>query len=118
VISLSYALLIPFYLLFALSNALPTLFPVILLLGLLTNIQRSPSFAMLPHLYGLEVYGRVLGFQNTFAAVGAFVFPLLLGYLRDATSVFEVGWMTLALCSGAGLLVSTVLPRRDDGVRG
>jgi MFS family permease len=118
VISLSYALLIPFYLLFALSNALPTLFLVILLFGLLTNIQRSPSFAMLPRLYGLEVYGRVLGFQNTFAAVGAFVFPLLLGYLRDATSVFEVGWMTLALCSGAGLLVSTVLPRRDDGVRG
>jgi MFS family permease len=112
VIGLSYALLTPCYLLFALSTDLATLFLVILLLGLLTNVQRSPSFAMLPHLYGLGVYGRVLGFQNTFAAVGAFVFPLLLGYLRDATSLFAVGWMTLALCSGAGLLVSTVLLRR------
>lgn len=109
VLRLSYALLIPFYLLFALSNDLSTLFLAILLLGLLTNVQRSPSFAMLPHLYGLEVYGRVLGFQNTFAAAGAFVFPLLLGYLRDATSLFGAGWMALALCSGAGLFASFIL---------
>lgn len=70
---------------------------LILVLGWFINFVRSPSFAILPKLYGVERAGKVSGMQNTFASIGALVLPLLLGYIRDATASYSAGWTILSL---------------------
>ena len=73
---------------------------VILVIGWFINFVRSPSFALIPRLYGVERAGRVSGIQNTFASIGALIFPFLIGYIRDATDSYWAGWITLALILG------------------
>jgi len=70
---------------------------LLLALGWLINFVRSPSFAILPRLYGVEMAGRVSGAQNTFASLGALALPFLLGYIRDTTSSYWAGWAILSL---------------------
>ena len=74
---------------------------VILVMGWFINFVRSPSFALIPRLYGVERAGRVSGLQNTFASIGALVLPFLIGYIRDATDSYWAGWIALALILGA-----------------
>lgn len=69
---------------------------LILVLGWFINFVRSPSFAILPKLYGVERAGKVSGMQNTFASIGALFLPLLLGYIRDATASYSAGWTVLS----------------------
>ena len=73
----------------------------ILVMGWFINFVRSPSFALIPRLYGVERAGRVSGLQNTFASIGALVLPFLIGYIRDATDSYWAGWIALALVLGA-----------------
>jgi len=70
---------------------------LLLALGWFINFVRSPSFAILPRLYGVEMAGRVSGAQNTFASLGALALPFLLGYIRDTTSSYWAGWAILSL---------------------
>ncbi len=74
---------------------------VILVMGWFINFVRSPSFALIPRLYGVERAGRISGLQNTFASIGALVLPFLIGYIRDATDSYWAGWIALALILGA-----------------
>ncbi len=74
---------------------------VILVMGWFINFVRSPSFALIPRLYGVERAGRVSGLQNTFASIGALVLPFLIGYIRDTTDSYWAGWIALALILGA-----------------
>jgi len=74
---------------------------VILVIGWFINFVRSPSFALIPRLYGVERAGRISGLQNTFASIGALILPFLIGYIRDATGSYWAGWIALALVLGA-----------------
>ena len=74
---------------------------LILVIGWFINFVRSPSFALIPRLYGVERAGRVSGLQNTFASIGALILPFLIGYIRDATDSYWAGWIALALVLGA-----------------
>jgi len=87
------------------------LYVLLFFLGWVLNFSRSPSFTIIPRLFGTSSAGSISGINNTFASFGAFALPLLLGYLRDYTSSYQVGWFTLAsisLCSSA--LLSFVKP--------
>lgn len=77
------------------------LYAVILVIGWFINFVRSPSFALIPRLYGVERAGRVSGLQNTFASIGALILPFLIGYIRDATDSYWAGWIALSLVLGA-----------------
>ncbi len=74
---------------------------VILVIGWFINFVRSPSFALIPRLYGVERAGRVSGIQNAFASIGALALPFLIGYIRDVTDSYWAGWIALALVLGA-----------------
>jgi DHA1 family inner membrane transport protein len=76
------------------------MYTVILIIGWFINFVRSPSFALIPRLYGVERAGRVSGIQNSFASIGALILPFLIGYIRDATESYWAGWITLALVLG------------------
>jgi nitrate/nitrite transporter NarK len=72
------------------------LYGVIITLGWLINFVRSPSFAVIPKLYGVERAGKISGLQNTFASFGALILPLFLGYVRDKTASYWTGWTVLS----------------------
>lgn len=84
----------------------PLLYVLIFLLGWFINLSRSPSFTIIPRLFGAEVAGSISGINNTFASLGALVLPLLLGYIRDLTESYRVGWVMLAVLS---LISSTLI---------
>ena len=81
------------------------LYVLIFLLGWFINFTRSPSFTIIPRLFGTNSAGSISGINNTLASFGAFALPLLLGYIRDYTRSYQVGWITLAALS----LISSVL---------
>ena len=81
------------------------LYVLIFLLGWFLNLSRSPAFTIIPRLFGTASAGSISGINNTFASFGAFALPLMLGYVRDYTQSYRVGWVTLAVLS----LVSSVL---------
>jgi len=90
------------------------MYAVILVIGWFINFVRSPSFALIPRLYGVERAGRVSGIQNTFASIGALVLPFLIGYIRDATDSYWAGWITLALILGV-TAISALFLRGSPG---
>jgi len=75
------------------------LYVLVFLLGWFLNFSRSPSFTIIPRLFGTDSAGSISGINNTFASFGAFALPLLLGYIRDYTRSYQVGWMTLSVLS-------------------
>ena len=81
------------------------LYVLVFLLGWFLNFSRSPSFTIIPRLFGTDSAGSISGINNTFASFGAFALPLLLGYIRDYTRSYQVGWMTLSALS----LVATAI---------
>lgn len=77
----------------------------VFLLGWLINFVRGPIFAIIPRLWGTEIAGGVSGIQNTFASAGALAMPFLLGYVKDVTGSYNLGWSMLSLL----LLSGTIL---------
>jgi NNP family nitrate/nitrite transporter-like MFS transporter len=69
----------------------------VIAMGWCINFIRSPSFAIIPKMYGIERAGRISGVQNTFASAGALCIPLVLGYVRDTTSSYWGGWTLLSV---------------------
>jgi len=90
------------------------LYLVLLAIGWFINFVRSPSFALIPRLYGVERAGRVSGIQNAFASVGALVLPFLIGYIRDTTDSYWAGWIALALVLGAVAVSALFLRESPD----
>lgn len=70
---------------------------LVIAMGWCINFIRSPSFAILPKLYGVEGMGRISGINNTFASAGALCLPILLGYIVDATGSYYVGWVLFSI---------------------
>jgi nitrate/nitrite transporter NarK len=88
------------------------LYAATFLLGWLINFSRSPSFTLIPRLFGVEAAGSLTGIHNTFASFGALCLPLLLGYVKDAYGGYAVGWFILsALMIFSSLLIATISDR-------
>lgn len=86
-------------------NRDPTLIWILLAgIGWFVEFYRGPLFAAVPDRYGIERTGSVSATHNTFAAAGAFVVPLLYGWLRDLSGAFWFGWLAIA-----GLLLSAAV---------
>jgi len=76
-------------------------------LGWFINFHRSPSFTIIPKLYGPEEAGSLSGVLNTFASLGALAMPFTLGLIRDTTQSYALGWGLVAALSLAAAIVST-----------
>jgi ACS family hexuronate transporter-like MFS transporter len=77
----------------------------VLVLGWFINFVRSPSFTIIPDVFGVEAAGSISGVHNTFASLGALVLPYTLGFIRDTTLSYRLGWLTVSMLMfmGAGL---------------
>ena len=69
---------------------------MVFIAGWFINFVRSPSFAIIPRLFGTETAGSVSGIQNTFASFGALMLPLALGFIRDTTASYQAGWYAIS----------------------
>jgi nitrate/nitrite transporter NarK len=85
-----------FILLFTFKLEGAFLYVVIFLLGWFINFSRSPSFSIIPTLFGTKTTGSISGVNNTFAAFGALTLPFILGYIRDVTNSYIIGWYSIA----------------------
>jgi nitrate/nitrite transporter NarK len=99
VLTVGFFSLMVFIMMFTLGLGNPVLYILVFLLGWFINFTRSPAFSIIPDLFGAETAGSISGINNTFASFGALVLPFLLGYVRDITSSYTVGWYSVALLS-------------------
>jgi len=79
---------------------------LIVSIGWFVVLYRPGLFAIVPELYGEESAGLGIGLHNTIANLGAVVFTFLMGYLRDLTGSFEIGWLILGGLSAVSLILS------------
>ena len=87
----------------------------VLVLGWFINFVRSPSFTIISDVFGTEAAGSISGVHNTFASLGALVLPYTLGFIRDYTLSYRLGWLSVSvfLFIGVGLFS---LVRAPEGV--
>ncbi len=90
------------------------LYVLVFLLGWFINMTRSPSFTIIPRLFGTEAAGSISGINNTFASLGAFALPLLLGFVRDYTQSYQIGWVALSGFSLVSATLVSFVPSGDN----
>ena len=85
-------------------------FAVIFGLGLGGEYMIIPLMAA--ELFGVRVLGRLLGVILTADGVAEATSPMLIGYLRDTTGSYHVGFLVLIGIALAGTVAIACLPRR------
>ena len=66
---------------------------------------------MAAELFGVRVLGRVMGIVLTADGVAEATAPMLVGYLRDRTGSYDVGFITLVCAALVGAIAIALLPR-------
>jgi MFS family permease len=95
---------------FAQSQAALYGFAVIFGLGLGGEYMIIPLMAA--ELFGVSVLGRLLGVILTADGVAEATVPMLVGYLRDTTGSYRIGFLVLIAIAIAGTAAIAALPRR------
>jgi MFS family permease len=85
-------------------------FAVLFGLGLGGEYMIIPLMAA--ELFGVRILGRLLGVILTADGVAEATAPMLVGYLRDRTGSYDVGFMLLIGIALAGTAAISMLPRR------
>ena len=88
-------------------------FAVVFGLGLGGEYLIIPLIAA--ELFGVKVLGRLLGVVLTADGVAEAVSPMLVGYLRDVTGSYRIGFSGLLLIALAGAAAVVALPRPPAG---
>jgi sugar phosphate permease len=70
---------------------------------------------MAGELFGVKVLGRVMGIVLTADGVAEATAPMLVGYLRDRTGSYQIGFMTLVATALVGAAAIALLPKRGQG---
>lgn len=86
-------------------------FAVLFGLGLGGEYMIIPLMAA--ELFGVRVLGRLLGVILTADGVAEATSPMLIGYLRDRTGSYDVGFAVLIAIALAGTVAIGMLPRRS-----
>jgi MFS family permease len=94
---------------FASSSEVMYIFPAIFGLGLGGEYLIVPLIAA--ELFGVKVLGRLMGVIVTADGVAEALFPFLIGYLRDRTGNYHLGFITLISIALLGAVAVALLPR-------
>jgi nitrate/nitrite transporter NarK len=88
----------------------------VLVLGWFINFVRSPSFTIISDVFGTEAAGSISGVHNTFASLGALVLPYTLGFIKDYTLSYRLGWLSVSVFMfiGVGLFSQVRAPERGN----
>jgi sugar phosphate permease len=85
-------------------------FAIVFGLGLGGEYMIIPLMAA--ELFGVRVLGRVMGIVLTADGVAEATAPMLVGYLRDRSSSYATGFITLVAAALVGAIAIALLPRR------
>ena len=105
------------------ASAIPLLFFVqtpgaVYAFAVLFGIGLGGDYMIIPlmaaELFGLRVMGRLMGVVLTADGVAEAVIPMLVGYLRDRTDSYAVGFAVLIGLALAGAAAVAMLPRRQS----
>jgi MFS family permease len=96
---------------FADSRGAMYAFAVIFGLGLGGEYMIIPLMAA--ELFGVRVLGRLLGVILTADGVAEATSPMLIGYLRDTTGTYRIGFLVLIAIALVGTMAIASLPRRS-----
>jgi sugar phosphate permease len=86
------------------------LFAVVFGLGLGGEYMIIPLMA--GELFGVKVLGRVMGIVLTADGVAEATAPMLVGYLRDRSGTYDIGFATLVVAALLGAIAIALLPRQ------
>ncbi|MBS7619392.1 MFS transporter [Candidatus Bathyarchaeota archaeon] len=111
VMILSFGILAGFILILIQFKIRSLLYVTIFIIGWFINFVRSPMFTIIPRIYGSSAVGKLSGVQNTFASIGALTLPLMLGYVKDATCSYHLGWAILSILFLIGVVLYLLLER-------
>ncbi len=78
-------------------------------IGWFINFVRSPIFTIIPKMWGTSMAGKISGIHNTFASIGALALPFFLGYIRDLTSSYHFGWISLSVLLVLGAILNLLI---------
>ncbi len=90
----------------------------VLVLGWFINFVRSPSFTIISDVFGTEAAGSISGVHNTFASLGALVLPYTLGFIRDYTLSYRLGWLSVSLFMFIGVGLFSLVRAPERGASG
>jgi MFS family permease len=90
-------------------------FAVVFGLGLGGEYLIIPLIAA--ELFGVSVLGRLLGVVLTADGVAEAVSPMLVGYLRDVSGSYRIGFLWLIVVALAGAAAVAALPRHRERER-
>jgi len=99
---------------FADSRAAMHAFAIIFGLGLGGEYMIIPLMAA--ELFGVRILGRLLGVILTADGVAEATAPMLIGYLRDTTGAYRVGFTVLIGIAIVGTIAIACLPRRSPAM--
>jgi sugar phosphate permease len=99
---------------FAESRAAMYAFAIIFGLGLGGEYMIIPLMAA--ELFGVRVLGRLLGVILTADGVAEATAPMLIGYLRDTTGSYQIGFTVLIGIAVVGTIAIACLPRRSPAM--
>lgn len=91
-------------------------YAVIFLIGWFINFVRSPAFTIIPRIFGTNSAGSISGIHNTFASFGALVLPFTLGYVKDYTLSYSIGWFVvsaLTILTAGGVFLLKIYPKNS-----
>jgi MFS family permease len=87
-------------------------FAIVFGLGLGGEYMIIPLMAA--ELFGVRVLGRVMGIVLTADGVAEATAPMLVGYLRDRSGSYDIGFTTLVAAALIGAVAIALLPRRSQ----
>ena len=90
-------------------NSIAVLITMILINGAFIQLYFGPIFAAPVEKYGGHMTGTLTGFGNFFANLGGFTFAYLLGWLKDKTGFFEMGFYFMSFTCIIGIVFALIL---------
>ena len=94
------------------AESTPAMYAFAVLFGLGLGGEYMIIPLMAAELFGVRVLGRLLGVILTADGVAEATSPMLIGYLRDRTGSYDVGFAVLIAIALAGTVAIAFLPRR------
>jgi len=109
VTALTLAGLTPALYVFSIASNIPLVWALIVVNGLLAFLYMGPMWSLSAKISPSGQVGVVGGYHNTFASVGALILPFLIGYLKDLSGSFDLGWLVVVLSCGLCFIAVQVL---------
>lgn len=104
--------LVPSMIMFSIIQNQTATWVIIIVMSGLFYAPVGAFMTLLPTKFGVDHAGSIVGYQNTIAGSGAFLLPFILGYIKDTSGSFDVGWWTTAVLLALAAIMMLFLRER------